>query len=107
MITTEKVTALAQAIEAEIAALDRDDLDALAAATAAKLALIESIRAATPAEPAPAALVEEVRALNREAGRRINLARAAVERRLARISALRGAQPALTYGPDGRTAPPR
>ena len=101
MTATERLAALSRTIEQEIAALDRNDLDALAAATAEKLRLVELLRDGIADQPLPPALVAQVRALNQEAGRRVNLARAAVERRLARFAVAKGVQP-LTYGPNGR-----
>lgn len=101
MTAAERLAALSRTIEQEIAALEQNDLDALAAATAQKLRLVEELRDSPADQPLPPALVAQVRALNQEAGRRVNLARAAVERRLARFAAVKGAQP-LTYGPNGR-----
>lgn len=102
MTAADRVEALCLAIEAELEALDRDDLDSLTEATRMKLALVEALRDETPPE-AHRTLLARARDLNREAGRRVNLARARVEKRMARIATAKGAPPPLTYGPRGRT----
>lgn len=100
MNAAARIEALVAAIEAEIAALDRNDIDALASATQQKLVYALSLEESRPHDALD--LVERARQLNREAGRRLNLARARVDQRLARLQAAKGMPTPLTYGPDGR-----
>lgn len=88
----------------EMAALDGGDLDALRAATRAKMAVLGTLRALDGAEATglPRTAVVRAAALNREAARRINLACARVERRIAALARAGGRDPATAYGPDGR-----
>lgn len=87
----------------ELAALAAGDLDRLADATRAKLAAVEALRniergALPPGRVTRAAL------LNREAARRVNAARAAVERRLAGLARATGRGGAGLYDARGRAA---
>ena len=89
---------LIDAIRGELAALDGGDADAIAAATAAKLAALDAARREAAVTPARLA---EARALNALASSRTNMLLAGVERRLAALTAADGR--GGTYGRDGRT----
>ena len=91
---------LLAALRCEIAALDGDDPDTIAAATAAKLDVLRSLR---DAPPPPPAIVDAARALNALAAARTNVLMAGVGRRLRALAEATGRPRALTYGRDGRT----
>jgi hypothetical protein len=88
----------------ELAALEAGDLDALKAATQAKMVALAPLRALDGENAAdlPRAALMRAAAQNREAARTINIARARVERRLAALARAGGRDPATAYGPDGR-----
>ena len=96
-----RLNALVAAIEGEITAIDKGDYAALDRATRAKLGAVETLRRAPPV-PLPADVVARAAALNLEAARRVNRARARIERRLAALARASGRGTALVYGADGR-----
>lgn len=90
---------LLAAMRAELAALDGDDVEAIEAATTAKLAALIAARAA----PLPdRAVLETARSLNALASARVNMLIAGIERRLTALSTAAGAAPPLCYGRNGR-----
>ncbi len=100
-----RVAALVAAIRAELAALAAEDAPAIEAATAAKIAALQSVAAAvaqgvTP----PRALLEEARDLNAEAALRARAKIIGIERQLGVLSDRAGRPAALVYGRDGRWA---
>lgn len=104
MTPAAALAALAQWTQAEIAALEAGDFDALMIATRTRAQLMVPLRAADPRTLAdlPRELVIRAAALNQEVARRINAARACVERRLWALARAAGRDPLLAYGPDGR-----
>ncbi len=91
----------------EIAALDAGDLDALAAATRAKLAALAPLADRDPealAAEVPRARIVAAAELNRDAARRVNFARAVLDRRMYALLRATGRAPVAAYGPDGRLA---
>lgn len=102
---TDNVERLNAAIRAELAALADEDVVAIEAATAAKLAALRAVHADVAAGVLPPrALLEQARDLNAEAALRARAKMISVEKRLSRVSAQAGRPPALTYGRDGRWA---
>ena len=93
---------LARCIEDEIAALDAGNHEALALATGAKLAALEAVRRAPPEPPPTRALLAHVIELNAAAAKRVNRARARIERRLGALARAAGQPAACAYGADGR-----
>ena len=94
----DALVSVIDALHAEIAALKANDIDALEAATAAKLRGIEAIAASPePNSPALEALAGEAHRLNETCRIYVNLMAANVRRRL---QILAGA-PAQSYAPGG------
>lgn len=93
---------LARCIEDEIAALDAGDHEALALATGAKMAVLETVRSAAPEPTAARALLAQVIELNGVAAAWVNRARARIERRLGVLARAAGHSAACAYGADGR-----
>ena len=93
---------LTACMEAEIAALGAGDLDALGAATRAKLEALRPLADPGIAAALPHADIAAAAELNREAARRVNRARARIDRRLDALARAVGRAPAAAYGPDGR-----
>lgn len=90
-----------EALHAEIAALKANDIDALEAATSAKLKSIDAVAAAKePSTPEIDELAREAHRLNETCRVYVNLMAANVRRRL---QVLAGA-PAQSYRPMGGTA---
>ena len=96
---------LTAAIRAELAALAAEDVEAIEAATADKLAALQAVHADVAAgNPPPRALIEAARDLNAEAMLRARAKLVTVEKRLAKVQAIAGKPAPLTYGRDGRWA---
>lgn len=100
-MTVARLADLVRAIEVEIVALDKGDYASLEVATRAKLVAVEALRRA-PAVALPADQVARAATLNLDAARRVNRARARIERRLAALARVSGRGVALVYGADGR-----
>ena len=104
-VDTENLERLNAAIRAEMAALAAEDVAAIEAATAVKLAALRAVHADVAAgQLPPRALLEEARDLNSEAALRARAKMISVEKRLAQVSSQAGRPPALIYGRDGRWA---
>lgn len=96
---------LVAAIRAELAALADEDVAAIEAATADKLAALRAVHADVAAGIAPPrAAIETARDLNAEAMLRARAKMLTVEKRLAAVQAVAGKPAALTYGRNGRWA---
>ena len=96
---------LVAAIRAELAALADEDVAAIEAATANKLAALRAVHADVAAGIAPPrGLIETARDLNAEAMLRARAKMLTVEKRLAAVQAVAGKPAALTYGSNGRWA---
>ena len=105
VVDTENLERLNAAIRAEMAALAAEDVAAIEAATAAKLAALRAVHADVAAgQSPPRALLEEARDLNAEAALRARAKMIGVEKRMAQVSSQAGRPPALIYGRDGRWA---
>jgi hypothetical protein len=100
----DSFTRLVASIEAELAALEAEDADAITAATTAKTAALEAVKADLAAGvPMRRDLLEQARDLNAQAILRSRAKLIGVERRLAGI--MPTARPeTLVYGRDGRLA---
>lgn len=93
------------AVRQEIDAIDRQDLPALQQANDMKIASLAALKTAMPgAGDAARDLIADAFALTREAGRRVNLALAGVERRLGALTGAIGHNTAAVYGGNGRIA---
>ena len=103
-VAADALATLGQRTADEVAAMDAGDMEALDTATRAKLAALARLRAMDVAVLAglDAARVADAAALNREAARRVNLARARIEHRLGALTRAAGRMSAVAYGPDGR-----
>lgn len=95
---------LTEQMQAELAALDAGDLDALGQATRGKLAALWPLTEPDLAAVLPREDVARVAELNVDVARKVNQARARVDRRLEALGRAAGRAPAAAYGPDGRLA---
>ena len=96
---------LVAAIQAELAALDAEDADAILAASDAKAQALADLSAAIgTGAPPPRPLLEQARELNTQAILKSRAKLISVEKRLAALRpAVPRAEP-VTYGRDGRWA---
>lgn len=101
MTRRDALVRVIEALHAEIAALKANDIDALEAATSAKLKSIDAVAAARePSTPEIDELAREAHKLNETCRVYVNLMAANVRRRL---QVLAGA-PAQSYRPGGTAA---
>lgn len=94
---------LLASIHAELAAFDSGDAERIEAATAVKLAALDTVRGEAAAGfPPTQAEIETARRLNDKAQVRATKLAAGVGRQLARLTGSPPYEAALCYGPDGR-----
>lgn len=103
----DAMRALLDAMRVEVEALGAGDIVAIERATAAKMTALEAVqRNPLPRDhPEMAGFAAEGRALNSQAGYRVNLLLSGVEKRLGALSVAAGNASHSHYGRNGRLAP--